>query len=67
MYLQSHYAAVSQASDWMTKQLADLKANVESSEKQLADFEKKSGILALPTETAQPAEEEKWEGARSRS
>ncbi len=56
MYLQSHYAAVSQASDWMTKQLADLKADVESSEKQLADFEKKSGILALPTETAEPVE-----------
>ena len=58
MYLQSHYAAVSQASDWMTKQLADLKANVESSEKQLADFEKKSGILALPTEAEGPAQGE---------
>lgn len=47
-YLQSHYQAVSQASDWMTKQLADLKANVESSEKRLTDFEKSSGILTLP-------------------
>jgi capsular exopolysaccharide synthesis family protein len=51
MYFQTHYAAISEASEWMTTQLADLKANVESSEKQLTDFEKASGILTVPTVT----------------
>src|ERR1035437_3466158 len=46
-YLQSHYDATSEASDWLTKQLSDLKANVEDSEKKLTDFEKESGILSL--------------------
>lgn len=57
MYLQTHYAAVSQASQWMTHQLSDLKANVENSEKQLTDFEKASGILTVPTETTLPTGE----------
>jgi capsular exopolysaccharide synthesis family protein len=46
-YLQSHYDATSEASDWLTKQLLDLKSNVEDSEKKLTDFEKESGILSL--------------------
>jgi capsular exopolysaccharide synthesis family protein len=46
-YLQSHYDATSEASDWLTKQLSDLKSNVEDSEKKLTDFEKESGILSL--------------------
>lgn len=46
-YLESHYQATSEASDWLTKQLSDLKGNVEDSEKQLTDFEKESGILSL--------------------
>ena len=46
-YLQSHYEATSEASDWLTKQLSDLKANVEDSEKKLTDFEKETGILSL--------------------
>jgi len=46
-YLQSHYDATSEASDWLTKQLSELKANVEDSEKKLTDFEKQSGILSL--------------------
>ncbi len=46
-YLQSHYDATSEASEWLTKQLSELKANVEESEKKLTDFEKKSGILSL--------------------
>lgn len=54
MYLQTHYEAVSQASDWMTKQLSGLKANVESSEQELTNFEKANGILTVPTETALP-------------
>jgi len=57
MYLQSHYLAVSQASDWMTQQLSGLKANVESSEQKLIDFEKASGILTVPTETTLPTGE----------
>jgi len=54
MYLQTHYAAVSEATDWMTQQLSGLKTNVEKSEKQLTDFEKENGILTIPTETALP-------------
>ena len=46
-YLQSHYDASSEASDWLTKQLSELKANVEDSEKKLTDFEKESGILSF--------------------
>ncbi len=46
-YLQSHYNATSEASDWLTKQLSELKKNVEDSEKKLTDFEKESGILSL--------------------
>jgi capsular exopolysaccharide synthesis family protein len=48
-YLQSHYDASSEASDWLTHQLSELKTNVESSEKTLTDFEKDSGILNLPS------------------
>jgi capsular exopolysaccharide synthesis family protein len=46
-YLQSHYNATSEASDWLTKQLSELKTNVEDSEKKLTDFEKESGIISL--------------------
>ena len=46
-YLQSHYDATTEASNWLTKQLSDLKTNVEDSEKKLTDFEKESGILSL--------------------
>lgn len=46
-YLQSHYNATTETSEWLTKQLADLKANVEDSEKKLTDFEKETGILSL--------------------
>jgi capsular exopolysaccharide synthesis family protein len=46
-YLQSHYNATTETSEWLTKQLADLKANVEDSEKKLTNFEKETGILSL--------------------
>lgn len=49
-YLESHYNATSEASDWLTGQLSQLKANVQDSEKKLTDFEKESGILNLPSE-----------------
>jgi succinoglycan biosynthesis transport protein ExoP len=50
-YLQSHYDASTEASDWLTKQLSDLKANVEDSEKKLTDFEKETGIISLNVTT----------------
>jgi capsular exopolysaccharide synthesis family protein len=50
-YLQSHYDATTETSEWLTKQLSNLKANVEDSEKRLTDFEKESGILSLDTMT----------------
>jgi polysaccharide biosynthesis transport protein len=46
-YLKSHYDATSEVSEWLTGQLSDLKANVQESEKELADFERKTGILSL--------------------
>lgn len=46
-YLQSHYAATSETSDWLAKQLTELKNNVQDSEKKLTDFEKESGILSF--------------------
>ncbi len=46
-YLKSHYQATSEASDWLTKQLSELKGNVEDSERRLTDFERENGILSL--------------------
>lgn len=46
-YLQSHYEATSEASDWLAKQLLELKSNVEESEKKLTTFEKETGILSM--------------------
>jgi capsular exopolysaccharide synthesis family protein len=46
-YLQSHYQATSEASEWLTRQLSELKKNVEDSEKKLTDFERETGILSL--------------------
>jgi succinoglycan biosynthesis transport protein ExoP len=48
-YLQSHYEATTETSAWLTKQLSDLKGNVEDSEKKLTDYEKASGIISLST------------------
>jgi capsular exopolysaccharide synthesis family protein len=44
------YEASMQASDWLSKQIDDIKAGVQKSEEKLADFQKKSGILALSTD-----------------
>lgn len=52
-YLQTHYDATSEASDWLTKQLSELKTNVEDSEKKLTDYEKESGILSLDMMTTE--------------
>jgi polysaccharide biosynthesis transport protein len=48
-YLQSHYDATTETSAWLTRQLSDLKANVEDSEKKLIDYEKVSGIISVST------------------
>ncbi len=53
-YLQSHYSATSEASAWLTKQLEDLKRNVEESEKKLTDFEKETGILTFDMVASSP-------------
>lgn len=53
-YRQSHYNAAAETSDWLSRQLSDLKANVEDSAKKLTDFERESGILsfnATPTDS----------------
>jgi polysaccharide biosynthesis transport protein len=46
-YLKTHYQATAEASEWLTGQLSDLKANVESSERKLVDFERDTGIIGL--------------------
>jgi capsular exopolysaccharide synthesis family protein len=51
-YLQSHYDATSETSAWLTKQLSELKSNVEDSEKKLTNFEKESGILSFQAGSA---------------
>jgi capsular exopolysaccharide synthesis family protein len=49
-YFRTRYSATAQASDWLTKQLADLKDEVESSQKKLVDYQKKHGILGTDPE-----------------
>ena len=44
-YFQTRYTATRQASDWLSKQLADLKNDVESSQQRLVDYQKQTGIL----------------------
>jgi polysaccharide biosynthesis transport protein len=44
-YFQTRYSATHQASDWLSKQLADLKNDVEVSQQRLADYQKQTGIL----------------------
>ncbi len=44
---RTRYNATMQASDWLSKQLDDLKATAESKQQQFADFQKKSGIIGM--------------------
>src|SRR5581483_1033969 len=44
-YFQTRYTATRQASDWLKNQLSDLKADVETSQQRLADYQKQTGIL----------------------
>ena len=46
-YLQSHYASVQLASQWLTEQLNGLKSKVEESQKRLAEFQRRTGIVGL--------------------
>ena len=46
-YLQSHYASVELASQWLTEQLNGLKSKVEESQKRLAEFQRRTGIIGL--------------------
>jgi polysaccharide biosynthesis transport protein len=44
-YFLSRYTATAQASAWLSKQLADLKMQVEASQQKLVDYQKQNGIL----------------------
>ena len=44
-YFRTRYSATAQASDWLSKQLDDLKAQVESSQEKLNNYQKEAGIL----------------------
>ena len=46
-YLKTHYDATTATSQWLADQLSELKANVETSQRKLIDFQKKSGIVSL--------------------
>src|ERR1039458_6709820 len=45
MYFRKHYAATAQASDWLSKQLGDMKSQVEESQKKLNTLKKDAGIM----------------------
>jgi polysaccharide biosynthesis transport protein len=42
---RTRYEATLQASDWLSKQLDDLKKNVEASQQRFTEYQKKSGII----------------------
>jgi capsular exopolysaccharide synthesis family protein len=44
---RTRYNATMQASEWLSKQLEDLKSNAQSKQQQFADFQKKSGIIGM--------------------
>jgi len=44
-HFQTKYKATLQTSDWLTKQLDDLKKHAEESQQKLTDYQKKTGIL----------------------
>lgn len=44
-YFLTRYTATAQASAWLSKQLADLKRQVEASQQKLVDYQKENGIL----------------------
>lgn len=44
-YFQTRYTATHQASEWLGKQLADLKNDVQVSQQKLVDYQKQAGIV----------------------
>lgn len=46
-YLEMHYQSTARASDWLSGQLGTLKANVDDSQRKLADYERKTGLTVL--------------------
>jgi polysaccharide biosynthesis transport protein len=46
-YFVTRYTATAQASDWLSKQLADLKKQVEASQQKLVDYQRQNGILGM--------------------
>ena len=44
-YFQTRYNATRQASDWLSKQLAELKNDAEASQQRLTDYQRRAGIL----------------------
>ena len=44
-YFRIRYSATVQASDWLSKQLDDLKGQVQSSQQKLVDYQKQAGII----------------------
>jgi succinoglycan biosynthesis transport protein ExoP len=46
-YLESHFEATARASDWLGGQLNNLKAKVAESQKDLSDYETKTGLSVL--------------------
>ncbi len=44
---RTRYNATMQASEWLSKQLNELKAKAESSQQQFAEFQKKSGLIGM--------------------
>jgi polysaccharide biosynthesis transport protein len=44
-YFLTRYTATAQASAWLSKQLAELKGQVEDSQQKLVDYQKQNGIL----------------------
>lgn len=44
-YFRTRYAATAQASEWLSKELSDLKKDVETGEQKLVEAQKKAGLL----------------------
>jgi polysaccharide biosynthesis transport protein len=52
-YFQTRYTATAQASDWLSKQLADLKTQVAASRQKLVDYQKQNGMIGIGTDGAE--------------
>jgi polysaccharide biosynthesis transport protein len=44
---QARHDAVTQSTDWLSRQLSDIRAKMESSNRALADFQQSTGIVAI--------------------